>query len=48
MATATATYPKTIGGGFLIEDRSPEEVYTPEDLTSEHKSIARTAQEFVG
>ena len=46
MATATATYPKTIGGGFLIEDRSPEEVYTPEDLTSEHKSIARTAQEF--
>jgi butyryl-CoA dehydrogenase len=46
MATATATYPKTIGGGFLIEDRTPDEVYTPEDLTSEHKSIARTAQEF--
>ncbi len=46
MATAVAAYPKTTGGSFLIEDRSPEEVYTPEDLTSEHKSIARTAQEF--
>jgi butyryl-CoA dehydrogenase len=47
MATAAQiTYPKTIGGSFLIEDRTPEEIYTPEDLTSEHKSIARTAQEF--
>lgn len=48
MATATpaTAYPKTIGGSFLIEDRTPEQVYTPEDLTSEHKSIARTAQEF--
>jgi alkylation response protein AidB-like acyl-CoA dehydrogenase len=47
MATAAQiTYPKTIGGSFLIEDRAPEEIYTPEDLTSEHRSIARTAQEF--
>lgn len=46
MATATIPYPKTVGGSFLIEDRTPEEIYTPEDLTSEHRSIARTAQEF--
>ncbi len=46
MATAVASYPKTVGGSFLIEDRTPEEVYTPEDLTAEHRSIARTAQEF--
>ena len=46
MATAIASYPKTIGGGFLIEDRVPGEVFTPEDLSDEHKSIARTANEF--
>lgn len=46
MATAIAAYPKTVGGSFLIEDRTPEEIYTPEDLTAEHRSIARTAQEF--
>jgi butyryl-CoA dehydrogenase len=48
MATATlnSTYPKTVGGSFLIEERSAAEVFTPEDLTSEHHSIARTAQDF--
>ena len=46
MATATASYPKTIGGSFLIEDRTPEEIFTPEDLTDEHRAIARTANEF--
>ena len=46
MATAAATLPKTKGGAFLIEDRTPEEVFTPEDLTEEHRDIARTADEF--
>ena len=46
MATAIVAFPKTVGGSFLIEDRTPEEIYTPEDLTPEHRSIARTAQEF--
>ena len=45
MATATATLPKTQGGGFLIEDRTPVEIFTPEDLTDEHRAIARTAEE---
>jgi alkylation response protein AidB-like acyl-CoA dehydrogenase len=46
MATITATLPKTKGGAFLIEDRAPEEIFTPEDLTDEHHDIARTADEF--
>jgi alkylation response protein AidB-like acyl-CoA dehydrogenase len=46
MATAVATLPKTQGGGFLIEERTPHEIFTPEDLTEEHRAIARTADEF--
>lgn len=36
-----------LGGGFLTEDLSPEDVITPEDFTEEHKMIARTTDEFV-
>ena len=43
---ATALSSKTAGGLFLIEDQSPAEVFTPEDLTEEHRAIARTAREF--
>src|SRR5580658_9588810 len=48
MATATATIslPKTKGGAFLIEERLPNEIFTPEDLTPEHLAIARTVDEF--
>jgi alkylation response protein AidB-like acyl-CoA dehydrogenase len=46
MAAATKVFPKTIGGAFLIEDLSPEEIFTPEDLTEEHRVIAKTAAEF--
>src|SRR3954467_15678005 len=46
MATAMVSVPKTKGGAFLIEDRKPLEVYTPEDLTDEHRAIARAADEF--
>src|SRR5919206_629512 len=34
------------GGSFLIEERQPEDVFTPEDFTEEHRQIARTAVEF--
>jgi len=34
------------GGSFLIESRSPDQVFTPEDLTDEHRLIAQTAEEF--
>jgi butyryl-CoA dehydrogenase len=45
---ATAAIPKTriAGGSFLIEDRRPEEVFTPEDFTDEHRQIAQTTEEF--
>jgi alkylation response protein AidB-like acyl-CoA dehydrogenase len=35
------------GGSFLIEDRQPEEIFTPEDLTEEHRMIAETTREFI-
>jgi alkylation response protein AidB-like acyl-CoA dehydrogenase len=48
MATVidTKNATKTVGGSFLIEDQSPHDVFTPEDLTAEHHAIARTAREF--
>src|SRR5918911_4726108 len=35
------------GGSFLIEERTPAEVFTPEDFTEEHRMIAETTREFV-
>ncbi|HYL98555.1 MAG TPA: acyl-CoA dehydrogenase family protein, partial [Blastocatellia bacterium] len=35
------------GGSFVLEDHSPEDVFTPEDLTDEHRMIAQTAREFM-
>ncbi len=35
------------GGSFLIEDRTPAEVFTPEDFTEEHRMIAETTRQFV-
>src|SRR5437899_3491302 len=47
MATVTAMpNVKIAGGSFLIEERKPEEVVTPEDFTEQHLLIARTAEEF--
>ncbi len=47
MATLTASPQSNIAGGsFLIEERKPEEVFTPEDFTEQHLLIARTAEEF--
>ena len=36
-----------VGGSFLIEERTPEEVFTPEDFTEEHHMIADTARQFM-
>ena len=35
------------GGAFLIEDRAPQEIFTPEDFSEEHKMIGETIREFV-
>jgi len=43
-----ATANKTIkGGSFLLDDISPDQVFTPEDLTDEHVMIAKTTEDFV-
>jgi alkylation response protein AidB-like acyl-CoA dehydrogenase len=44
MATALKT--PAVGGAFLIEEASPRDIFTAEDLTPEHHDIARTAREF--
>jgi alkylation response protein AidB-like acyl-CoA dehydrogenase len=47
MAMLTAVPSDKIpGGSFLIEERLPEEVFTPEDFTDQHLLIAQTAEEF--
>jgi alkylation response protein AidB-like acyl-CoA dehydrogenase len=47
MATVTAVpAAKISGGSFLIEACPPENVFTPEDFTEQHKLIAHTAEEF--
>jgi len=47
MATITALPKINIAGGsFLIEERTPSEVFTPEDFTEQHLLIAQTAEEF--
>jgi len=47
MAMATAVPPiKVPGGSFLIEERTPDQVFTPEDFTDQHLLIAQTAEEF--
>src|ERR1700757_1347775 len=47
MATVT-TLPATRirGGSFLIEDRVPDDIFTPEDFSEQHQLIAQTAEEF--
>ena len=47
MSTVT-TVPtsKISGGSFLIEERAPGDVFTPEDFTEQHSLIAQTTEEF--
>src|ERR1700740_1811224 len=47
MATVT-TLPATRirGGSFLIEERVPGDIFTPEDFSEQHQLIAQTAEEF--
>ena len=45
---ATTVPPKTRipGCSFLIEDRRPDEIFTPEDFSEQHRLIAQTADDF--
>ena len=46
MASSTISPTKHKGGSFLIEPTTPEQCYSPEDFTEEHRAIARTTEEF--
>src|SRR6266699_2166661 len=47
MATVTNSAAlKVAGGSFLLETRQPQEVFTPEDFSEQHRLIAQTAEEF--
>jgi alkylation response protein AidB-like acyl-CoA dehydrogenase len=47
MAT-TSAIPRTkvSGGSFLLEERKPGEIFTPEDFSEQHQLIAQTAEDF--
>jgi butyryl-CoA dehydrogenase len=46
MATTTVALPRSKGGAFLLEQRQPAEIFTPEDFTDEHRAIAKTTEDF--
>jgi alkylation response protein AidB-like acyl-CoA dehydrogenase len=46
MSSVQPAKKRTHGGEFLIRAAAPEEVFTPEDFTEEHRAVARTAEEF--
>ena len=35
------------GGGFLVEDLNPKDIFTPEDFSDEQRMLADTAREFM-
>jgi alkylation response protein AidB-like acyl-CoA dehydrogenase len=47
MATAPVSQALNRGGSFLITSTSPEEVFTPADITDDQRLIGQTAEEFV-
>jgi len=46
MSTAPSSLVAAKGGSFLIESRTPAEVFTPEDLSEEQRQMAATAAQF--
>ncbi|PYX84097.1 MAG: acyl-CoA dehydrogenase [Acidobacteria bacterium] len=47
MATTSAIpRSKVLGGSFLLEERKPSEIFTPEDFSEQHQLIAQTAEDF--
>src|SRR3974390_1970737 len=46
MATTAIPKTKISGGSFLLDERQPSEVFTPEDFTEQHRMIGQTTEEF--
>src|SRR6202162_1988067 len=47
MATAPVSQALNRGGSFLITSTTPEDVFTPGDITDDERLIGQTAEEFV-
>jgi alkylation response protein AidB-like acyl-CoA dehydrogenase len=46
MAATTTTRSARKGAGFLLEEITPREIFTREDLTDEHRAVERMVEEF--
>jgi butyryl-CoA dehydrogenase len=46
MATTAVPKTKILGGGFLLEERHPADVFTPEDFSEQQQLIGQTTEEF--
>ncbi len=46
MASSLVSPTKSKGGSFLLEASRPQDTFSPEDFTDEHRAIARTTDEF--
>ena len=47
MATSSLPRAASRGGSFLVESCTPEEVFSPAELTDDQKLIGQTAEEFI-
>jgi alkylation response protein AidB-like acyl-CoA dehydrogenase len=47
MATTATTVTITKGGSFLLDQATPDQVFTPADFTDDQRLIGQTAEEFV-
>jgi alkylation response protein AidB-like acyl-CoA dehydrogenase len=46
MATTAVPKTKILGGGFLLEERHPADIFTPEDFSEQQQLIGQTTEEF--
>jgi alkylation response protein AidB-like acyl-CoA dehydrogenase len=46
MATTTTSCAARKGVGFLLEEITPDEIFTREDLTDEHRAVEHMVEEF--
>ncbi|MFY9688878.1 MAG: acyl-CoA dehydrogenase family protein, partial [Candidatus Acidiferrales bacterium] len=47
MATTPVSQALNRGGAFLVASSSPEDVFTPADLTDDQRLLGRTLEEFL-
>ena len=47
MSESKALAPHLVGGNFLLQDTESSNIFTPEDLSSDQRQMAETAQKFM-